>query len=132
MMTKSASAMIFAVPLILALTASPVAAEVNRPKPENAFNETDRDKDNRIDTEEFRARMVETFYFADANLDGVLVAAEITTVGRVVFRTADENNDGKLTLTEFLVVQIKYFEALDQNEDGELDAAEANAATNRP
>jgi Ca2+-binding EF-hand superfamily protein len=62
-----------------------------------SFEETDLDHNGVIDRQEYRRRMVEVFYFADKNKDGVVTIEELRAVGPVDpqnFRAADKRGDG--------------------------------------
>lgn len=107
--------------LALLLVAGPAMAQppastaddVNR-----AFSATDRNKDGRIDREEFHHRTVEVFYFLDVNRDGYLVISEIAILQTDTFRAADRDGDGRLSLQEYLNARFKDFDAMDANGDG--------------
>jgi Ca2+-binding EF-hand superfamily protein len=87
------------------------------------FSLTDIDKNGSIDRQEYQRRMVEVFYFADNNKDGVVTVEElavIETVDPKAFRTADKNGDDKLTVDEFVAYRMVDFTAADANKDGVL------------
>ena len=85
-----------------------------KPTPEAAaqdasanYHVTDRDDNAAIDRQEYQQRMIDVFYFADKNKDGVVTIEElavIETVDPVAFKKADKNGDGKLTVIEFVDV----------------------------
>ena len=61
------------------------------------FATSDLNKDGKIDRAEYQRRMVEVFYFADKNKDGVVTVEEIAaieTVDEAAFKKADKNGDG--------------------------------------
>jgi len=93
----------------------------------SAFDETDRDGDGSIDHEEYRLRMVETFYFLDENGDGYLVIREVPGTSEKDFSDADENGDRRFDMNEFLVIRFLGFTAADSNGDGALGRAEVDA-----
>ena len=93
----------------------------------SAFDETDSDGDGTIDHEEYRLRMVETFYFLDKNGDGYLVTKEIPGVSEKDIADADENGDRRFDMNEFLVIRFLGFTAADRNSDGALDRGEVDA-----
>ena len=96
------------------------------------FDLTDIDKNGSIDRQEYQRRMVEVFYFADRNKDGVVTIEElaaIETVDQKAFRGADKNGDGKLTVQEFVAYRIVDFDAADKNKDGVLTYEEVQTWT---
>jgi Ca2+-binding EF-hand superfamily protein len=97
----------------MAQPAAPTSDDVTR-----AFQETDRNRDGKIDREEFHQRTVEIFYFLDTNRDGYLVVGEIAVIPVERFRAADRDGDGKLSLQEYLNARFKDFEAMDADRDG--------------
>jgi Ca2+-binding EF-hand superfamily protein len=87
----------------------------------------DRNKDGRIDREEYHQRMTEVFYFADVDKDGQVTYAEllaVTTVDPGAFKKADRDGNGKLSLYEFLYIVHRDFDAADKNQDGVIDIQE--------
>ncbi len=96
------------------------------------FSLTDIDKNGRIDRQEYEKRMVEVFYFADRNKDGVVTVEELAVVEEVdtkAFRAADKNGDGKLSVDEFVAYRMVDFDAADKNKDGVLTYEEVQAWT---
>jgi Ca2+-binding EF-hand superfamily protein len=95
---------------------------------------TDRNKDGRIDREEFHQRMTEVFFFADVDKNGHVTYAELAAVTAVdagVFKRADRDGDGKLSHYEFLYVVHRDFDAADQNQDGVIDLQELRVLVGR-
>jgi len=95
---------------------------------------TDRNKDGRIDREEFHQRMTEVFFFADIDKDGQLTFAELVAVEKVdpeAFKSADRDGNGKLSLYEFMYVIHRDFEAIDKNQDGAIDMQELQVLMGR-
>ena len=87
----------------------------------------DKNKDGRIDREEFHQRMTEVFFFADVDKDGQLTYAELVAVSKVdleTFKRADRDGNGKLSLYEFMYVIHRDFDAADKNQDGGIDLQE--------
>lgn len=88
---------------------------------------SDKNKDGRIDREEFHQRMTEVFFFADVDKDGHLTFAELVAVANAdpdAFKRADRDGNQKLTLYEFLYVIHRDFDAADKNQDGVIDLQE--------
>ncbi len=116
--------------LLLVAAASPNSArgqEEGEP-----FGLTDYDKNGRIDRQEYQKRMVDVFYFADRNKDGVVTVEElavIETVDEKAFRAADKNGDGRLTVEEFVAYRMIDFDAADKNNDGVLTYDEVQTWT---
>lgn len=98
---------------------------------QSGFAASDRDGNGTLDSEEFRDRMVETFYLMDKNGDGHLTMNELPAASRKDFAAADQNGDGRLVLKEFLVIHFFSFRAADTNGDGVLSPAEVSAAEAR-
>ena len=93
----------------------------------SAFDETDSDGDGTIDHEEYRLRMVETFYFLDENGDGYLVIKEIPGITEKDITVADENGDRRLDMNEFLVIRFLGVTAAERNSEGAWDRGEVDA-----
>ena len=88
---------------------------------------TDKNKDIRIDREEFHLRMTEVFFLADVDKDGQLTFAELVAVEKVdpeAFKRADPDGNGKLSVYEFMYVIHRDFDAADKNQDGVIDLQE--------
>jgi Ca2+-binding EF-hand superfamily protein len=110
---------------LLAVGAAPAGADSAEDSARAAFAETDRNGDGQVDRDEFYSRMVEMFYRADANKDGVLVPSELQTIDEDrVFEPADRNGDGKLTLNEYIDQRFESFDEADVNSDGVLSVQE--------
>ena len=116
--------------LLLVAAASPNSArgqEEGEP-----FGLTDHDKNGRIDRQEYQKRMVDVFYFADRNKDGVVTVEElavIETVDEKAFDAADKRRDGRLTVKEFVTYRVIDFDAADKNKDGVLTYDEVQTWT---
>jgi len=88
---------------------------------------SDKNKDGRIDREEFHQRMTEVFFFADVDKNGHLTFAELVAVASAdpeAFKRADRDGNQKLTLYEFMYVIHRDFDAADKNQDGVIDLQE--------
>ncbi len=115
-----------AVACLLGVAAAPVVAQ----DLESKFATADLNKDGKIDRAEYQRRMVEVFYFADKNKDGVVTIEEIAaieTVDEAAFKKADKNGDGRLTLNEFVTYRVIQFDEADANHDGVLTLEEVEA-----
>ena len=103
---------------------APVSAQDAAKKydPRAAFAETDHNHDGAVDHEEFQERIVEVFYSADTNKDGVLDAVELK---QLTFPD-DFKKDaaGHVTLREFLRVRFHDYDAADKDHDGVLSLDE--------
>jgi Ca2+-binding EF-hand superfamily protein len=108
---------------IICLVSGPAAMCAVAQEERAPFDITDIDKNGSIDRQEYQRRMVEVFYFADRDKDGVVTVEElavIETVDPKAFRAADKNGDGKLTVDEFVAYRIVDFDQADKNKDGVL------------
>lgn len=116
-----------AVACLLTAAATPPAAAQTM---EEWFAASDLNKDGKVDRAEYQRRMVEVFYFADKNKDGVVTIEEIAaieTVDEVAFKKADKNGDGRLTVNEFVTYRMIQFDEADTNHDGVLTIEEVRA-----
>ena len=114
---------------LLIAAAAPGASAQSEGEP---FSLTDIDKNGRIDRSEYQERMVEVFYFADRNKDGVVTVEELAvveTVDPAAFRAADKNGEGRLTVEEFVAYRMGDFDAADKNKDGVLTFEEVQTWT---
>ena len=93
------------------------------------FAITDRNSDGFIDRGEFHQRMVELFFFADADRDGRLLPAELPGVPADAFRGADRDGNGVLDLAEFTQARAVDFGQADSNGDGLLSRIEVDAVS---
>jgi hypothetical protein len=93
----------------------------------DAFGTSDLDKDGKVERVEYQRRMVEVFYLADKNKDGVVTVEEIVAIEPLdekAFKTADKDGDGKLSLNEFVSYRMIQFDEADRNRDGALTVEE--------
>jgi Ca2+-binding EF-hand superfamily protein len=115
---------------LVAAGSTVLAADAN-PKhdPRAAFKETDTNGDGAIDHEEYHVRIVEVFYFADANKDGYLDPNELKAlVFADDFTEDDKDANGRVSLREFLRVRFADFGKVDANGDGVLSIDEVVVA----
>ena len=71
------------------------------------FAASDRDGNGTLDSEEFRDRMVETFYLLDKNGDGHLTMDELPAASHQDFAAADKNGDGVLSRAEVKAAEAR-------------------------
>lgn len=97
--------------------------------PQVAFAQTDRNGDGRIDRAEFHGRMVEIFFHADRDKDGLLTMEEIEA--GILFpgdlSEADTDGDGLVSLHEFVRVRFQDYYQVDTDGDGLLSLEEVTA-----
>jgi len=111
--TVAALALLLLVPLSL------WAQAPTQPDRGQILRDADRNKDGKLDREEFHRVIVDAFYFRDKDKNGYLVITEVSDImSPEVFRQADRNGDGRLSLDEYLNAVFKDFEAADTNKDG--------------
>jgi hypothetical protein len=119
-------------PALFALAAAAsFADEPAKPHdPRAAFSETDKNKDGKIDREEFHQRVMEIFFFGDTDKDGYLTQAELvaTVVFPEDFEAADRNADGRYSYPEFVQVRFVTFDEVDSDDDGLLSVEEVVTA----
>jgi Ca2+-binding EF-hand superfamily protein len=84
------------------------------------FKDADRNRDGRLDREEFHRVIVEAFFFRDKDKNGYLIITELTDTDPATFRGADRDGDGRLSLQEYVNALFKDFDAADRNKDGVL------------
>jgi Ca2+-binding EF-hand superfamily protein len=121
----------------LALVWAPVASADSMDSPDYEPREehlnADRNGDGAIDRGEFHVRMVEIFYHADSDRDGLLVLIELQRIGEeMVYESADRDGNGKLTLSEYVDHRFEAFEETDKNDDGLLSVQEVVDAWETP
>lgn len=86
----------------------------------DSFKSTDLNGDGGISYEEYRLRMVETYFFLDANKDGRLTPDEIDEAERSAIPGADLNGDEEISLDEYLNHRRAHFRIADSDDDGTL------------
>jgi len=112
---------------VFVVTGAPAFAADAAPKPDPraAFKETDTNGDGAIDHEEYHVRIVEVFYFADADKDGYLDPTEMKVlVFADDFSEQDKDANGRVSLREFLRVRFADFPKADTDGDGTLSVDE--------
>jgi len=122
-------ALILAAALVAAGSAA-LAADANPTDPRQAFKETDTNGDGLVDHQEYHVRIVEVFYFADANKDGFLDPNELTALAFPEdFKDDDKDANGRVSLREFLRVRFADFPKVDKDGDGMLSVDEVVEAS---
>jgi Ca2+-binding EF-hand superfamily protein len=98
--------------------------------PKIAFDESDENKDGKIDPAELYGRLTEVFYLNDANRDGFLDATEYgAAIARPgSFDQTDTNHDGKISLQEFYRDRATLWEQADTDDDQALTFEEVEQA----
>lgn len=111
----------------IVLTTAAFGADIYRMDAAEVMATSDKNKDGRIDREEYHQRMTEVFFFIDADKDGNLTMTEIEAAGKVDperFMAVDRNGDQTLSLREYLNGLNNDFDAADSDKDGTLDMEE--------
>ena len=121
---------------LVALGLASAAAADGRPEPHDprkAHAEADRNKDGKVDRAEFQARMVEVFYFADADKSGFISFEDMdaATVFPEDFRSADRDGDRRISLYEFIEMRFADFREADTDGDGMLSVEEVEKIYHR-
>jgi len=114
-----------------ALSRADGAPEADANDPRAAHAATDENHDGEIDREEFHHRIVQVFYFADADRDGFASNGQLKVFDEAeLFETADRNGDSKLSLYEFVNARFNDFDDADSDHNGTLSVQEVVAAFN--
>ena len=106
----------------LALAQTAVQAQPNW---KARFATYDRNKDGRIDREEFQQWMTDVFYLRDKDHKGYLVLEDVRGVmAPETLKAINRKGDGKLSLEEFLNATFQDFAAIDVNHEGSITIEE--------
>ena len=111
--------------LILAILAPatlrpvPASAQTGSPLKER-FVGADKNRDGKIDREEFHQAAVESFYFRDTSRKGYLVIEQLKEASPEAFKAANRKGDGRLTLQEYVNALFIDFDKADTDKDGSL------------
>jgi EF hand domain-containing protein len=90
-----------------------------------AFKEADTNGDGEVDLAEFHDRILEVFYNADTDKNGLLSPDEYARLPfSGDFKDADPHGSGSITLHEFIAVRYRQFVIVDSNHDGALSLQE--------
>jgi Ca2+-binding EF-hand superfamily protein len=99
--------------------------------PRAAHAATDTNHNGEIDREEFHHRIVQVFYFADVDKDGLVRLGELHVFDEdELFRVADRDRDSRISLKEFVDARFDNFQNADQDSDGTLSVQEVVDAFN--
>jgi Ca2+-binding EF-hand superfamily protein len=96
------------------------------------FAGADRNRDGKMDREEFHQVAVESFYFRDKDRKGYLVIAELKETTPEAFKAANRRGDGRLTLQEYVNALFVDFDNADTDKDGGLTFEEIQAYSRTP
>lgn len=113
--------------LALAIVAHPTSAQQSPPPAKERFANTDKNKDGRLDREEFYQAAVESFYLRDKGKKGYLVVEDLREASPEAFKAANRKGDGRLTLEEYVNALFIDFDRADANKDGALSFEEIEA-----
>ena len=132
--TRSAICAAWARPALAAcLTLAILAPATLRPAPASAqtgppvkerFAGADKNRDGKLDREEFHQAVVESFYFRDKDRKGYLVIIELKEASPEAYKAANRKGDGRLTLQEYVNALFIDFDKADTDKDGTLTFAE--------
>ena len=100
--------------------------------PRAAHAATDQNHDGEIDRDEFEQRIIQVFYFVDADRDGYVTIGQLTVFDEaLLFETADLDGDSRLSLPEFLNARFENYREADTDGSGTLSIEEVVEAFNR-
>ena len=112
---RTALALLAALVPLTAWAQTPPAADLGQ-----LLRDADRNRDGRLDREEYHRVIVEAFFFLDKDKNGYLVIAEMVPIDAAAFRGADRDGDGRLSLQEYVNALFKDFDVADRDKDGVL------------
>jgi Ca2+-binding EF-hand superfamily protein len=101
------------------LLPGPASAQTGPPLKER-FAGADKNRDGKIDREEFHQAAVESFYFRDKARKGYLLIEELKDASPEAFKAANRKGDGRLTLQEYVNALFIDFDKADTDKDGSL------------
>jgi Ca2+-binding EF-hand superfamily protein len=114
-----AACLILAIIAPATLRVAPASAQTGPPLKER-FVGADKNRDGKIDREEFHQAAVESFYFRDKGRKGYLLIEELKEASPEAFKAANRKGDGRLTLEEYVNALFIDFDKADTNKDGSL------------
>lgn len=118
--------LIAALPVLLALTCLPAAADTPVTSTQQLLKRMDRNNDGKVSFEEYRNAVSRRFHALDRDGDGLLQDSEIPPEWRV----GEAGGAGALTHEEFAAHLPTVFREFDRNQDGQLDHDELTALAN--
>jgi len=86
--------------------------------------EHDKNRDGKIDREEFHQAVVEAFFFRDKDKSGYLTIIELKEASPEALKAVTRKSDGRISLDEYVNALFKDFEAADTDHDGLLTVEE--------
>ena len=113
--------------LAVLLPAGLVWAQAQPPAPRQRFDAADKNRDGKLDREEFYTLAVDSFYFRDKDKRGYLTVEQLREASPEAFKAANRKGDGRLTLDEYVNALFLDFERADGNHDGALSFEEIQA-----
>jgi Ca2+-binding EF-hand superfamily protein len=111
---------------------APTSAQAPAPPSQDRFTQADKNRDGKIDREEFHQAAVESFYFRDKGKKGYLVIGELPESSPEAFRAANRKSDGRLTLEEYVNALFIDFDRADTGKDGGLTFEEIRVYSRQP
>jgi len=84
----------------------------------------DKNRDGKIDREEFHQAAVEAFFFRDKDKSGYLTITELKEASPETLKAVARKSDGRISLQEYINALFKDFEAADTDHDGLLTVEE--------
>jgi hypothetical protein len=119
---------------LVALALSPVPSTFAQTPPPilERFTLLDKNRDGKIDREEFHRAAVESFYFRDKGKKGYLVIEDLPEASPEAFRAANRKSDGRLTLEEYVNALFVDFDRADTAKDGGLTFEEIRVYARQP
>ncbi len=115
--------------LLAGILVSPAATwgQSAPPPQKDRFEAADKNRDGRVDREEFYRVAVESFYFRDKTRKGYLTVEELREASPEAFKAANRKGDGRLSLEEYVNALFVDFDRADTSKDGALTWEEFEA-----